>query len=75
VILAKQSYPEPFITSTNYEINAIVAFIEMLYDIRMNKTNSSSYVYFALKGDDFDPQVVTNKLGIEPTANWKAGDK
>ncbi|PVY39069.1 DUF4279 domain-containing protein [Pontibacter virosus] len=41
----------------------------------MNKTLSQSYVYFALQGDDFDPNVVTIALGIEPTDSWKKGDK
>lgn len=37
--------------------------------------NSNSYVSFALKGDDFDPQEITNYLGIEPSDNWRKGDK
>ncbi|GHA62324.1 DUF4279 domain-containing protein [Pontibacter akesuensis] len=41
----------------------------------MNKTLSHSYVYFALQGDDFDPNEVTIALGIEPTDSWKKGDK
>jgi len=36
--------------------------------------NYNSYVYFALKGD-FDPQVVTDRIGIEPSEKWKKGDK
>jgi hypothetical protein len=35
----------------------------------------STYVYFALKGNNFDPQVLTNEIGIIPTDTWKAGDK
>jgi hypothetical protein len=35
----------------------------------------SSYVYFALKGDDFDTDDVTNRLGITPTDAWRKGDK
>lgn len=36
---------------------------------------SDTYVYFALNGNDFDPQVLTDKLGIIPTSAWKKGDK
>jgi Domain of unknown function (DUF4279) len=36
--------------------------------------NGNTYVYFALKGDNFDPQVVTARLGIIPTETWKKGD-
>ncbi|MFM2291918.1 MAG: hypothetical protein RIS29_1731 [Bacteroidota bacterium] len=32
-------------------------------------------VYFALKGDDFNPQKVTEILGIHPTDSWQKGDK
>ena len=41
----------------------------------MNNSQSKSHVYFALQGDDFDPDEVTNSLGIEPTDAWKKGDK
>lgn len=34
-----------------------------------------TYVYFALKGDNFDPQVATDRIGITPTETWKKGDK
>lgn len=34
-----------------------------------------SYVYFLLSGDDFDPNIVTHRLGIAPTDTWKKGDK
>lgn len=34
-----------------------------------------SYVYFALKGDDFDTDEVTNRLNITPTDSWRKGDK
>ena len=37
--------------------------------------SGSTYVYFALKGDDFDTDVVTNKIGITPTDSWRKGDK
>jgi len=36
---------------------------------------SNSYVYFALKGDNFNPQEITNHLGIEPSDIWRKGDK
>jgi hypothetical protein len=35
----------------------------------------SSYVYFALKGDSFDTDEVTKRLGITPTDSWRKGDK
>ncbi len=35
----------------------------------------NSYVYFALKGDSFDTDEVTNRLGIKPTDSWRKGDK
>lgn len=35
----------------------------------------NSYVYFALKGDSFDTEEVTNRLGIKPTDSWRKGDK
>lgn len=36
---------------------------------------SGSYVYFALKGDDFDPKEVTKKMDLKPTNSWRKGDK
>jgi hypothetical protein len=39
------------------------------------ETNSKSYVYFALKGDDFDPVVITDRLKIKPSKFWRKGDK
>ena len=33
-----------------------------------------SYVYFALKGDDFDPAEVTARLGVAPTHTWRTGN-
>ncbi len=39
------------------------------------KTNEQSYVYFALKGDDFDPNEITARLKIEPSVCWRKGDK
>lgn len=35
----------------------------------------NSYVYFALTGDNFDTDEVTNRLGIKPTDSWRKGDK
>jgi hypothetical protein len=35
---------------------------------------SNSYAYFAFKGDNFDPNEVTNLLGIEPTDSWRQGE-
>ncbi|MFB6320845.1 DUF4279 domain-containing protein [Saccharicrinis sp. FJH54] len=36
---------------------------------------SESYVYFALKGDDFDPHLITERIGIKPTSSFQKGDK
>ncbi len=38
-------------------------------------TKGNSYVYFALTGNDFKPQYITKKLGIEPSEFWRKGDK
>ena len=35
----------------------------------------STYVYFALRGNNFDPQILTDRIGIIPTDTRKAGDK
>ena len=35
----------------------------------------NSYVYFALIGDNFDPQIITDRTGITPTEKWNKGDK
>ena len=35
----------------------------------------STYVYFALRGNNFDPKILTDRIGIIPTDTWKAGDK
>ena len=35
----------------------------------------SSYVYFALTGDNFDTGEVTSRIGISPTDSWRKGDK
>ncbi len=34
-----------------------------------------SYVYFALTGNDFDPDVITESIGIKPTEKWRKGDQ
>ena len=39
----------------------------------MEKANT--YVYFALTGDDLDPQAITKRIGVIPTETWKKGDK
>ncbi|WP_324680293.1 DUF4279 domain-containing protein [Hymenobacter sp. GOD-10R] len=36
-------------------------------------SKSSSYVYFAFRGD-FNPIELTVRLGIEPTTTWKRGE-
>jgi hypothetical protein len=36
---------------------------------------SDSYVYFALQGDDFDPEEITKLIGISPSESWRKGDK
>ncbi|WP_255048255.1 DUF4279 domain-containing protein [Lacihabitans sp. CS3-21] len=35
----------------------------------------NTYVYFALTGDNFDPQIVTERIGITPTEKWRKEDK
>ncbi len=39
----------------------------------MKKGNS--YVYFALTGEDFDPNQITNRIGVIPTSSWRKGEK
>lgn len=36
---------------------------------------SDSYVYFALKGDDFDPEIVTKRLDLTPSEIKRKGDR
>jgi len=36
---------------------------------------SNSYVYFALKGADFDPKIISDRIGIEPSDSWENGNK
>ncbi len=38
-------------------------------------TKSNSYVYFALTGEDFEPQEITRNLGVEPSEFWRKGEK
>ena len=45
-----------------------------LYPLLMRLHPSGSYVYFALKGDRFDPADVTTRLGVAPTRTWRKGD-
>ncbi len=35
---------------------------------------NSCYTYFKITGD-FDPDVITKRLGIQPCKTWKIGDK
>ncbi len=35
----------------------------------------NSYVYFALTGDDFNPQYITKELGVKPSEAWRKGEK
>ena len=37
-------------------------------------SQSETYVYFALAGDEFDPAEITARLGITPTDCWRKGD-
>ncbi|MBR6559039.1 MAG: DUF4279 domain-containing protein [Clostridia bacterium] len=37
-------------------------------------TENSCYTYFRITGD-FDPDVVTEKLGLLPDKSWRIGDK
>lgn len=39
----------------------------------MEKGNTC--VYFALTGDNFDTQIVTDRIGVIPTETWNKGDK
>ena len=36
---------------------------------------SNSYVYFELTGEDLDPQIITDQLGIHSTESFRKGDK
>lgn len=33
-----------------------------------------SYVYFEITGEDFDPQIISKKLGIKPSRAWRMGE-
>lgn len=37
-------------------------------------TEFRTHVYFALKGDDFNPLEISNRLNIDPTESWQKGD-
>jgi hypothetical protein len=40
----------------------------------MTMEKGNTYVYFALTGDSFDPQIATERIGIIPTEKWGKGD-
>ena len=37
-------------------------------------TDNSCYTYFRITGD-FDPDIITERLGLQPDRFWKIGDK
>lgn len=37
-------------------------------------TKNTCYTYFKITGD-FDPDVITKRLGLIPSKTWKSGDK
>jgi hypothetical protein len=37
--------------------------------------NNEVYAYFSISNFEFDPQEITEKVGILPTKSWKKGDK
>jgi hypothetical protein len=39
----------------------------------MTKDNEQ-YAYFTLTGD-FDPKIITDRLGVEPSESWRKGDR
>ncbi len=39
------------------------------------KKENLSFAYFALTGNDFDPNILTHKLGVSPTEIWRKGEK
>ncbi len=39
-----------------------------------NMTEFRTQVYFALKGEYFDPKLISKRLNLEPTESWKEGD-
>ncbi len=43
-------------------------------DYAVGDIGSKQYAYFGLKGD-FDPDVVTRAVGMEPTQSWRKGDR
>jgi hypothetical protein len=38
------------------------------------ETGTEVFAEFTLTGENFDPDEVTRRLGLEPTKSWKAGD-
>lgn len=38
-------------------------------------TKYRTQVYFALKGDNFDPKKISNRLNLESTESWQKGDE
>lgn len=38
-------------------------------------STGNTYVYFALTGDNFDSQIVKERIGVTPTEKWNKGDK
>ncbi len=41
----------------------------------MSSKELNTHVYFALTGDKFNPDLITNILTIEPSESWQTGDK
>ena len=35
----------------------------------------NSRVYFALFGDNFSPELITDTINLKPTESWQKGDK
>jgi hypothetical protein len=46
-----------------------------MWHFKNSMETSNTYVCFVLKGDDFDPQIITDRIGIEPSDFWRKGDK
>ena len=45
------------------------------YSLKTNEETNQGRVYFALYGDDFDPDEMTEYLGIEPTSVKRKGSR
>jgi len=39
------------------------------------KKDCNTYVYFSLSGDDFDPDIITDRIGVKPTETNRKGNK